>query len=143
MPNHVSHSITRSRSRRSRSSGHRRLWLMNQLLTCVMLIPVACGTLAMRLILALWKQHSLSRTWLSGLHSDMDWRCSVYLISTLFMYATANATYFIKPSLHDLGTLLRQIASLSRLTVLVLVLTRHEIRRLGIMERHMSHVGVR
>jgi hypothetical protein len=33
---------TRVLSRLSRSSGQRRLWLMNQLLTCVMLMPVAC-----------------------------------------------------------------------------------------------------
>jgi hypothetical protein len=32
---------TRVLSRLSRNSGQRRRWLMNQLLTCVMLIPVA------------------------------------------------------------------------------------------------------
>ena len=33
---------TRVLSRLSRSLGQRRRWLMNQLLTCVMLMPVAC-----------------------------------------------------------------------------------------------------
>lgn len=37
---------TRCFSRLSRSSGHRLRWFMNQLLTCVMLIPVACKSLA-------------------------------------------------------------------------------------------------
>lgn len=36
---------TRVLSRLSRNSGQRRRWLMNQLLTCVILMPVACGSL--------------------------------------------------------------------------------------------------
>lgn len=69
---------TRPLSRLSRSSGQRLRWLMNQLLTCVMLIPVACrfvkpsrgdnGILEV--------QYIPSKTMPSAPRLDRDWTCS-------------------------------------------------------------------